>query len=109
MGPITDTYNRQFKTLRISLLSRCNLSCVYCTMGEDEVKDNNQHATFLSPQELLNSVRQLHEVLSLETIRLTGGEPLLYPHLIEVIKGIKDIGIPEIKLTTNGFLLERFA
>jgi cyclic pyranopterin phosphate synthase len=109
MQIVTDKYNRRFKTLRVSLLSRCNLSCMYCTMGEEEIKENNQHATFLSPQELLKNVKQLHTVLNLETIRLTGGEPLLYHDLIPVIKGIKEIGISEIKLTTNGFLLERFA
>jgi cyclic pyranopterin phosphate synthase len=106
---ITDKYNRQFKTLRISLLSRCNLSCAYCTMGEDEVLQNSQHQLLIPVDELLTTIRQLHKVLELETIRLTGGEPLLYPHLIEIIRGIEAIGIPEIKLTTNGLLLERMA
>jgi GTP 3',8-cyclase len=109
MQLITDKYNRQFKTLRVSLLSRCNLSCAYCTMGEDEVKENNLHQSIVPAGELLNTINKLHAVLNLETIRLTGGEPLLYPHLIELIKEINTIGIPEIKLTTNGLLLERMA
>ena len=106
---ITDKYNREFKTLRVSLLSRCNLSCVYCTMGEDEVKENNNHQHTVSVQTLLQQIQQLHSILNLETIRLTGGEPLLYHELVALIKGIRQIGIPQIKLTTNGFLLERLA
>ncbi|MBI3883788.1 MAG: radical SAM protein, partial [Sphingobacteriales bacterium] len=106
---VTDKYGRLFKTLRVSLLNRCNLSCVYCTMGADDVKENVHATPALSSQGLLAIIQQLHSVLQLQTIRLTGGEPLLYHYLNDIIKGIKDMGIPEIKLTTNGFLLERMA
>lgn len=106
---VTDQYNREFKTLRVSLLSKCNLSCVYCTMGEDEVKENNVQQHPVSAGVLLQQVKQLHDILQLETIRLTGGEPLLYHELLPLIKGIVEMGIPKIKLTSNGFLLERLA
>ncbi len=109
MALIKDIYNRKFKTLRVSLLSKCNLSCVYCTMGEDEVKENNTHEHIAPSQQLLHSIQQLHSVLDLDTIRLTGGEPLLYHQLPALIKGIQQMGIPKITLTTNGFLLERLA
>lgn len=109
MNGIHDIYNRSFKTLRVSLLSRCNLSCVYCTMGEDEVKDNNAHQHPASATQLLRQIVQLHTLLQLETIRLTGGEPLLYHELIPLVEGLKQMKIPRIRLTTNGFLLERLA
>jgi GTP 3',8-cyclase len=109
MMQVKDLYNREFKTLRVSLLSKCNLSCVYCTMGEDEIKDNNVHQHTVSADILLRQIQQLHAVLQLETVRLTGGEPLLYHELAVLIKGIKETGIPKIKLTTNGFLLARLA
>lgn len=107
MALLADIYNREFKTLRVSLLSRCNLSCVYCTMGEDEVKENNLHQHTTPAAVLLDQIKKLHSVLNLDTIRLTGGEPLLYHELIPLIEGINQLGIPKIKLTTNGFLLER--
>jgi len=109
MQLVNDKYGRQFKTLRVSLLSKCNLSCVYCTAGEEEVKANNQDSHGIPAKELLGIIEKLHRVLQLETIRLTGGEPLLYHNLIDVIDGINSMGIPEIKLTTNGFLLDRMA
>jgi cyclic pyranopterin phosphate synthase len=59
--------------------------------------------------DLLEIIGKLHSDLQFDTVRLTGGEPLLYTNLTEVIEGIKALGIREIKLTTNGFLLERMA
>jgi cyclic pyranopterin phosphate synthase len=110
MMPIQDIYGRTFKTLRVSLLSACNLGCVYCTETDDlAIENKQQKATALSTQQLSEIINQLHKALGLEVIRLTGGEPLLSPHLIPIIKEIKRLGISKIKLTTNGFLLERLA
>ncbi len=74
-------------------------------MGEDDITEH----TSIEANNLLDTVKKLHNVLKLETIRLTGGEPLLYHDLVPVIKGIKQLGIEDVKLTTNGFLLERMA
>jgi len=60
----------------------------------------------LTSSDLIKLVGRLHTLLSLETLRLTGGEPLLSSQLIPVLHGIKKFGIPAIKMTTNGFLLE---
>ena len=110
MTQVTDQYGRTFKTLRVSLLSTCNLGCIYCTDSADLPKENKvKRNNALSTEELVSIIRRLHGKLQLEVIRLTGGEPLLSPHLIPVIKEIKRLGIDKIKLTTNGLLLERFA
>src|SRR6185312_336521 len=63
----------------------------------------------LAVRELLGLIHRLHGQLGLETVRLTGGEPLLYPALAELVEGIRGMGIGRIKLTTNGTLLERKA
>jgi len=111
MAVISDKYGRSFSTLRVSLLHHCNLGCVYCVSGNDELKQANtsQKNDTLAPDRLLAMIGRLHGQLGLKTIRLTGGEPLLYPGLVDLIRGIKALGIPKIKLTTNGFLLERLA
>ena len=110
MSPmISDEYGRSFKTLRVSLLSKCNMGCLYCTMGEEDVKVHNSSANSLPVKDLLRIIHQLHQQLQLNVVRLTGGEPLLYPHLLEIIKEVKRLGIRDIKLTTNGFLLEKLA
>jgi cyclic pyranopterin phosphate synthase len=111
MPVIRDQYGRSFKTLRISLLNHCNLGCLYCVAGDDMVKTANAEGkdNVLAISDLLAIIARLHELLGLSTIRLTGGEPLLYHGLPELIRGIHELGIPAIKLTTNGFLLARLA
>ncbi|HMH23947.1 MAG TPA: radical SAM protein [Puia sp.] len=108
---IGDRYGRNFKTLRVSLLSSCNLGCVYCIAGDGQGKELKRTVTKaqLSAGALLQLIDRLHDRLKLNTIRLTGGEPLLYKGLVEVIAGIRSIGIADIKLTTNGLLLEKLA
>lgn len=54
-------------------------------------------------------ISRLHENLDLETIRLTGGEPLLYRELPQLIRNLSEIGIPKISMTSNGYLLARQA
>lgn len=111
MTLINDKYGRTFRTLRVSLLQHCNLGCVYCVAGDEVVKEANssQEGKALSVEELLAVIRRLHAQLQFRTIRLTGGEPLLYPGLASLIRGVRDAGIADIRLTTNGFLLERQA
>lgn len=109
MTEIKDQYGRTFRTLRVSLLQHCNLGCVYCVAGEEEVKQANAVRESLPVGDLLTTIRRLRDQLPLETVRLTGGEPLLYPGLATLIRGIGDMGIGAVRLTTNGFLLERMA
>jgi len=123
MQMIKDKYGRMFRTLRVSLLNHCNMGCVYCVTDEDELREHNggggqqalsphqvsSRQQALSSADLLTIIDRLQGQLGLDTVRLTGGEPLLYPGLVELIGGIRSIGIPRIKLTTNGFLLERNA
>ncbi|TKB97595.1 GTP 3',8-cyclase MoaA [Pedobacter cryophilus] len=104
---IVDQSKRTFKNLRISLLNSCNFACIYCTDDENgtfPLENKN-----LSLSELLEIVKNLHTTLGLESVRLTGGEPLLYPQLEELIQGLNTIGIPQIKMTTNAFLLGKKA
>jgi cyclic pyranopterin phosphate synthase len=116
MDEIRDQYGRTFRTLRVSLLSRCNLGCVYCVAGSggdggpsDGSADEGGQGRRLEASELLAVIRRLHEQLGLETVRLTGGEPLLYPGLAGLVEGLRSMDIRRIKLTTNGSLLERKA
>jgi cyclic pyranopterin phosphate synthase len=119
MDAIRDKYGRTFRTLRVSLLSHCNLGCVYCVAGEPGVSEGQGGSEGMgvgerlgrSPgaPELLEIIRRLHGQLGLETVRLTGGEPLLYSGLVGLVEGLRSMDIPRIKLTTNGSLLERKA
>jgi cyclic pyranopterin phosphate synthase len=111
MGHPTDQFNRPLHDLRISVTDRCNFRCPYCMPAE--VFGPN-HAFLRDPQlmtlaELTRIVRAFR-TLGVEKVRLTGGEPLLradVPDLIRVLR--QDLGVQDVALTTNGWLLEKLA
>jgi len=100
--PLTDKFGRVVKKLRISLTDRCNFRCVYC-MPED--------AEFLPKSELLTAdeivrVAGLFAEMGADTIRLTGGEPLMRPDVVEITRRLARLpGVHRISMTTNGFML----
>lgn len=106
MDRIEDHIGRSFRVLRVSLLDACNFACTYCVCEDQPVPKKAEKAA-LSVCELTRLIGSLHQILNLQTIRLTGGEPLLYPELTELIEGIRSLGSRDIRMTTNGFLLAR--
>lgn len=97
-----DAAGRNIDYLRISITDRCNLRCAYC-MPEDGPWASPPYR-LLSLREILLVVRAA-VALGVEHIRLTGGEPLVRPDLPLIISGVRDLGISDISLTTNGTLL----
>ena len=96
-----DGYERNIDYARISLTDKCNLRCVYC-MPEDKVYENNLINDTLSFNDYKFIINGLSQV-GIKKIKFTGGEPLLYPHLIELIKYAHyECNIDDISITTNG-------
>jgi len=109
MEQLKDHLGRTFKTLRISLINTCNMACTYCSYSNEENQKNHTESKGkgLTAKELMNLIAQLHERLNFSTIRFTGGEPLLYKELPELIKGARKLGITDLNLTSNGILLQK--
>ncbi len=84
------------RTVSIALTNRCNLNCKYCYA----IKNNID-----IPYDFLKDL--IIELDLLGTLELTfgGGEPLLYPRLIELIGWIWKNTNLGINITTNGLLL----
>lgn len=102
-----DKYNRTINYLRISVIDRCNLRCVYC------MPKNNftwlSHEDILSFEEIVEIVKYATQ-LGINKIRLTGGEPLVRRDIINLVKMIANIdGIEDFAMTTNGILLSQYA
>ncbi len=101
--PLTDTYARPLRNLRISVTDRCNLRCQYCMPEEEYV--------WLPRQEILHfeEISRLVDVfvgLGVDKVRLTGGEPLLRRNLPELIRLLAaKPGLRDLAITTNGVLL----
>lgn len=104
---LVDSYGRSITYLRISLTDRCNLRCVYC-MPPDGL-DWMPQGELLSNDEIILVV-QAAAALGIKKVRLTGGEPLVRPGIVDLIQRIASIsGIKDIGLTTNGIFLEKLA
>jgi cyclic pyranopterin phosphate synthase len=102
---LVDTHGRVATDLRISLLDRCNLRCSYCM--PEEGLDFLPAEQLLTPDELVRLARVAVTLLGVEKIRLTGGEPLLRPELVDLVAAFADLSPrPELALTTNGIGLK---
>ena len=87
-------------TLRIILTNSCNFQCKYCfNEGEQEKNTRCQNL------EELKKVISIGRTFGINTIKLTGGEPLLYPWMEELLKYLDEIKMPYYDLTTNISLL----
>jgi GTP 3',8-cyclase len=107
MNEIMDKCSRVIDYLRISVIDRCNLRCVYC-MPPSGVKPLD-HSMILSYEEIIRIVR-IAAVNGVRKIRLTGGEPLIRKNLSYLVSSIAGIdGIEDISLTTNGQILGNMA
>ena len=102
-----DKFGRQLTYLRVSLIDRCNLRCLYCmphgllnAFKEEELLTMDEIAEIVS----------IFAELGIWKVRLTGGEPLLRKDVPSLVARIKKIpGIREVVMTTNGVLLKHFA
>jgi cyclic pyranopterin phosphate synthase len=101
-----DRFGRKIHYLRISLTDHCNLRCVYCMPEEMSFRPP---AEMMQDNEVLFLAR-LFADLGFDKIRLTGGEPTVRAHIVDIVRGITNTpGIHSISLTTNGVLLSRLA
>jgi len=106
---LKDKYGRVHDYVRISLIDKCNLNCIYCNpvnRKKSFVKSDEQ----LSAGKIIRLVKIFVTHLGIKKIRFTGGEPLLRKDFIEILKELKifkDITHFKIGITTNGTNLEK--
>jgi GTP 3',8-cyclase len=108
---IVDKQGRSFKKLRVSLTHDCNYACVYCSYGNKPETIVTMPDIPLAEKKTISSldmiaiIRKIHLETNLNAVRLTGGEPLLYPAVSKIIAAVRDMGIANIGMTTNGHTL----
>jgi cyclic pyranopterin phosphate synthase len=103
-----DRFGRDINYLRISVVDRCNLSCLYCMPYGGAGVDPWGH--LLSYEEIAELASCFAE-MGIRKIRITGGEPLVRKQVWKLIAMLRDLpGIEELALSTNGvFLAEQAA
>ena len=102
---LRDSYNRAIRDLRVSLTDRCNFRCFYCLPhGEPPIAPKEQMLSY----EEIEYVCGVFVELGIQKIRLTGGEPMMRRDIEQIIfklAQLKDRGLEDLALTTNGYFL----
>jgi len=95
--------------LRISLIDRCNFRCQYC-MPEGAELDYILRQELLTNEELLTLLQEVFIPVGFRKFRLTGGEPLLRPGIVDLVRAIAFLPeTQDLAMTTNAFLLKDMA
>jgi cyclic pyranopterin phosphate synthase len=103
----TDSFGRVVDYLRISITDRCNERCLYCL--PENFADWLPRREILEYDELLAIVRAM-TALGFKRFRVTGGEPLIRPGVVEFVRAlVATPGVESVLLTTNGTRLPELA
>ena len=103
---LIDTFGRVHRDLRISVTDRCNFRCTYCMPEEGlEWLSRDEILTF---EEIERIAGIMVEHFGVDSIRLTGGEPLVRAKLDELVRRLAALGT-DMAMTTNGSTLRRHA
>jgi GTP 3',8-cyclase len=92
------------KTVRISLTDRCDLACLYCRPS----RSDGYLETRLDEEPWRAMVRALVQA-GVRRVRVTGGEPLLHPRVVERVAFLAEQGLEDLALTTNATRLRALA
>ncbi len=84
---------------QLALTNVCNARCRFCSFSQVPPEDR----AMADPQRLLAGLTRLREG-GVRYLTLTGGEPLLYPALLETLAAARRLGLVTM-LVTNGALL----
>jgi len=95
--------NRYIKVLYLLLTNNCNSRCITCSYWKN--KDKNS----FKKKDILNIIKGFYEC-GLDTVIFSGGEPLLEKNIFSFSKEIKkEFPLLELRLLTNGLLLNKYA
>lgn len=80
----------------------CQLKCPFCYRGVDL---DGHHPVHMPVEQVKGEIDELIRIRNPGTISIAGGEPLLYPHLDDVIDHVRSHG-REVMILTNGLRLD---
>ena len=104
---VEDAFGHRISYLRISITDRCNERCRYC-MPEEE-QEWFPRDEVLSYEEMLRVVR-VGAGLGIRKLRVTGGEPLTRPGVVDFCRELATVpGIEQLGISTNGTLLSKIS
>ncbi|MGB2757932.1 MAG: GTP 3',8-cyclase MoaA [Acidimicrobiia bacterium] len=98
-GELIDAHGRRITDIRLSITDRCNFRCTYCMPPEGlPWLDRSELLTY---EEHARIVRVASQSLGINSVRITGGEPLVRHDVSSLVRLIAPLGV-NLALTTNG-------
>ena len=87
------------KMLTISITGACNLTCKHCWVEADSQADSIH-----VPERIIRRLLGEFKEIGGESVRFTGGEPLLHPSWLEFFRYACEIGFKSVAMQTNAML-----
>lgn len=100
---LTDRHGRTHRSLRISIVDKCDLRCTYC-MPEDQ--HFLRRDELMTREEITAIARLFVERYGVSKIRITGGEPLVRPDAVGIVRDLARLPV-KLGLTTNALTLHK--
>ena len=97
----SDGRTEQFKRVNYIITDYCNLLCKHCCYSAKFLQDNHKDYVIAKEVEILDRIISLKP----EVLTITGGEPLTIKNFDEVLEKVKNSGITQRTLQTNGTLI----
>jgi MoaA/NifB/PqqE/SkfB family radical SAM enzyme len=90
-------------SLYMYIAGSCNLACRHCWIEPDYQADN-KNGKFIKLEYVKKAIKEA-KPLGLQSVKLTGGEPMLHPHFREIVDFIDGENIGMV-VETNGTLID---
>ena len=87
----------------VVVTNRCHLSCWYCFFYAKEGEPIYE-PTVDELEKIFKNLKAAKPIPA-NALQITGGEPMMHPQIVEVIKRAKKAGFDQIQLNTTGIIL----
>ncbi|MBR2769277.1 MAG: radical SAM protein [Solobacterium sp.] len=92
--------NRYMPGLHLTVTTRCNFNCIHCFEAEDsDIK--REEMSLEDCRKLLEEAKNC----GVQFVVITGGEPMVHPHFMEIIRSVYENDMKVRQIYTNGFYL----
>ena len=103
---LIDRYGRPVTGLRISVTPRCNLNCIFC--HSEGIPRTGEKLVLMTPWEI-ERITRIAMSLGVDSVKLTGGEPMMRPDILDIVERLGRLGLRDLSMTTNGLRISELA
>lgn len=92
--------HRHFPKMNYMITGRCNYNCIHCF----NAADNAPLMSEWKYEDALNLLDQAADA-GIHALTITGGEPMVHPHFMDIMRAVHERGMYVEELNTNGHFI----